>query len=113
MLPLVARFYFRAMAPPEVADKVVGDFLEPALQKHLTFLEGELKQSQYFAGDDFTAADIQITFVLEFVEVLQPLEERYPHLSEFLKKVQARSAYQKALERGGRYELSDFSKVLT
>ena len=110
--PIILRFYVRAMTPREVSDNMVGTFLEPELHKHLKFLEGELQHSNYFAGTEFTAADIQITFVLEMVEVLFPVAKQYPKLGKFLETVQARPAYKQALDKTGRYQLSDFSPVL-
>lgn len=95
-----------------MAEKAIAGRFGPELHKNLAFLEGELSQSRFFAGDSLTAADIQIGFVLEFVEVLGPLKDQYPKIAAFLETIKERPAYQKALERGGRYNLDDFKPVL-
>ncbi len=50
-------------------------------------------------------ADVQMSFVLEVVEVRSDLATSYPHLAGFLQTVRARPAYKAALDRGGHYEL--------
>ncbi len=77
----------------------------PNLERNLDFMEGELRRSEWFAGSQFTAADIQMSFPLEAARVRGGLDEKRPKLMDFLKKIHSRSAYQRALERGGKYEL--------
>jgi len=87
-----------------IAQKVKSSFIMPNLKANLDFLEGELKQSTWFAGAAFTAADIQISFALEAAAARGGLDARYPKLSDFLQRIHARPAYQRALERGGKYD---------
>ncbi len=87
-----------------IAQKVKSSFIMPNLKANLDFLEGELQQSTWFAGEAFTAADIQISFALEAAASRGGLDARYPKLSDFLQRIHARPAYQRALERGGRYD---------
>ncbi|MDR3430168.1 MULTISPECIES: glutathione S-transferase [Silvimonas] len=87
-----------------IADKVRKVFLRPQLKNHADFMEGELARSGWFAGDEFTAADIQMSFVVEAAAARGVTEDR-PHLAAFLKNIHARPAYQRALTRGGPYEL--------
>ena len=53
--------------------------------------------------EEFTAADVQISFVLEASAARAGLDARYPKLTAFLARIHARPAYQRALERGGKY----------
>lgn len=86
-----------------IAQKVKSSFIMPNLKAHLDFLEAELNKSTWFAGEAFTAADIQISFVLEASAARAGLDSKYPKLSAFLQRIHARPAYQRALERGGEY----------
>jgi glutathione S-transferase len=97
-------FFARPIAR-RLADRVLGQFVDPQIRLHLDFMESELGKSAWFAGDDFTAADIQMSFPLEAAAARGGLDERRPKLTAFLARAHARPAYQRALERGGRYEL--------
>ena len=45
-----------------IARKVKGSFIMPQILQHLAFLEAELGKRTWFAGEEFTAADIQLSF---------------------------------------------------
>jgi glutathione S-transferase len=79
--------------------------LEPELATHLAFLERELAERQWFAGSEFSAADVQMSFPLEAAAARAGLGARFPKLGAFLDRVQARPAYKRAIERGGPYAL--------
>lgn len=86
-----------------IAKKVKSGYVTPNLKAHLDFLEAELNKSTWFAGEQFSAADIQISFVLEASASRGGLDASYPKLKAFLERIHARPAYQRALERGGEY----------
>jgi glutathione S-transferase len=92
-----------------VARAIVGramrSFIDPQLKLHLDYMESELAKSTWFTGDDFTAADIQMSFPLEAAASRGGLDATRPKLVAFLARIHARPAYTKALERGGPYEL--------
>ncbi|CUI05813.1 glutathione S-transferase [Massilia antarctica] len=88
-----------------IAQKVKSTFILPQIAQHLAYLEGELAKSSWFAGQEFSGADIQISFVLEAGAARGGLGDKYPRLLDFLNRIHARPAYQRALERGGLYEL--------
>jgi glutathione S-transferase len=98
-----APFFVRPIARA-IAGKVKDSFVLPQIRQHLAFLEGELAQRAWFAGDDFSAADIQISFPLEAAAARGGLDVQSPKLSAFLERIHARPAYQRALERGGKYD---------
>jgi glutathione S-transferase len=79
-------------------------FVGPQIKLHLDYLEDELSHSKWFVGEDFTAADIQMSFSLEMAAVRGVLDESRPHLMAFLRRVHERPAYRRALERGGKYD---------
>jgi glutathione S-transferase len=75
------------------------------VKTHLDYIESELGRSEWFVGDQFTAADIQMSFPLEGSQARPDLSKGRPRIQAFVKKIQARPAYKRALERGGPYEL--------
>lgn len=84
-----------------IVGKVNGTFLDPQLRLHLGFLEGELTKNAWFAGEEFSAADIQMSFPVEAAAARSRLGSDFPRLSAWLERIQARPAYQRALEKGG------------
>jgi glutathione S-transferase len=88
-----------------IARRVLGTFVEPNLARNLDYMEGELKDRPWFAGDDFSAADIQMSFPLEAAAARGGLDAGRPRLMDFLERIHARPAYRRAIEAGGAYEL--------
>ena len=88
-----------------IAQKVKATYVMPQIANHLAYLEAELGKSTWFAGEQFSAADIQLSFVLEAVAARAGLGEKFPKLHAFLERIHARPAYQRALERGGKYDM--------
>ena len=89
-----------------MAHKVQSSFVDPQLKLHLDYLEGELDKSPWFAGDAFSAADIQMSFPLEAFAARGGLDATTrPRLWAFLQRIHAMPSYQRALARGGEYRL--------
>ncbi|WP_194722569.1 glutathione S-transferase [Noviherbaspirillum malthae] len=88
-----------------IAGRAKSSFIQPQITRHLDFLEAELAQRPWFAGDEFSAADIQMSFPLEAAAARAGLDASRPKLMEFLKRIHERPAYRRALERGGEYAL--------
>ncbi len=88
-----------------IADQVTKTFIAPNLERQLDYMEAELKQRPWFAGDEFSAADVQMSFPLEAAAARGGLVGRYPALAAWLAKIHARPAYQRALAVGGPYTL--------
>ncbi|GAP34988.1 glutathione S-transferase [Piscinibacter sakaiensis] len=118
MPPLLMRLVFDKIASTPVpffvkpvikglVGKVNAAFIQPQLTTHLDFLEGELAQRPWFAGADFSAADIQMSFPLEAARQRAGLDATRPRLMDFLERIHARPAYRRALERGGPYSFAD------
>lgn len=80
-------------------------FLAPNLKTHLEFLEAELGKSSWFTGEEFSAADIQMSFPLEAAATRAGASGLGPKSRDFLDRIHARPAYQRALKKGGPYEL--------
>ena len=75
----------------------------PMIEPHLDWLESELQERPWFAGDEFSAADIMMSFPLEAARSRAGLGLRQPALVEWLERIHVRPAYQAALARGGPY----------
>jgi glutathione S-transferase len=88
-----------------IADKVKQSFVTPQLRLHLDYIEAELGRSEWFAGREFTAADIQMSFPIEAAASRGGILKTHPHMAAFLEKIHARPAYQRALAQGGPFTL--------
>ncbi len=97
-------FFVRPVAR-KIARTVKNAMILPNLQRNLDFMEAELGRSAWFAGNEFSAADIQMSFPLEAASARGGLNESRPRLWAFLQNIHARPAYQRALGKGGKYEL--------
>lgn len=89
-----------------IASKVLQSFVEPNLKAQLDFMEAELSTRPWFAGEDFSAADIQMSFPLEAAAQRAGLDASRPQLMDWLRRIHARPAYRRALERGGPYDFA-------
>ena len=89
----------------KVCDTALSTLVTPQLKQHMAFWESELSKSSWFAGSEFTAADIQMSFPLEGAAAAGGLEHGHPKAMEFLARIHARPAYRRALEAGGPYEV--------
>lgn len=114
MPPLLMKLVFDMVKGPKtpflvrpvaraIADKVMGLLVEPNLTRQLDFMEAELGRSVWFAGDDFSAADIQMSFPIEAAAQRAGLGASRPRLMAYLQRIHARPGYRRALERGGPY----------
>ena len=68
-------------------------------------MEGELAKSEWFVGNEFSAADVQMSFPIEAEAARGDSSKPRPKLKAFLERIHARPAYKRALERGGPSEL--------
>lgn len=119
MLPLVLNLIFSKIETTPVpffvkpilstiSQKVKSSYIQPQLNLHFDFIENHLNQSRWFAGAEFSAADIQMSFPLEAAESQTASNSKLrvrPKIDDFLKRIRARPAYQRALEKGGRFKL--------
>jgi glutathione S-transferase len=87
-----------------IAGTVNNAFIGPNLKRHLDFMESELARNTWFAGEEFTAADVQMSFPIEISVARAGLDATRPKLMAFLERIHSRDAYKRALERGGKYD---------
>ncbi len=86
-----------------ISKNIDAAFTTPELRAHVEFLESELKDRPFLAGDELSGADVQMSFPIEAL-----LSKRggfdaskAPNLTAYLARLQARPAYQTALAKGG------------
>jgi len=84
-----------------LAGKVQELYLTGATENFFDLMEGSLGRTAWFAGDRFSAADIQMGYPVEAAAVRAGLDDRYPRLQSFIREIRARPAYQRALDKGG------------
>ena len=113
LLKLVFSFLPKSPALPallrplvrKVSEGAQKSFVDPQILQQLNYFEAELGRHEWFAGDSFSAADIQMSFPLEAAAARGGLDKKWPKVSAFLQKIHDRPAYQRALEQGGPYQL--------
>jgi glutathione S-transferase len=93
--------FFAKPVAKVIATKAKSAFILPQIRHHLNFMEGELGKSEWFAGDAFTGADIQMSFPVEAAVARAGLDAKRPKLMAWLERIRARPAYRRAMERGG------------
>ena len=96
--------FFAKPVAKGIAEKVLKTFVRPQMRLHMAYMDAALGQHEWFAGDRFSAADIQMSFPVE-AACSRGDASQYPHLRRFVEGIRARPAYQRAVERGGGFEL--------
>ena len=102
MLPLMLKLYVSRLGE---AGAPLEPRIESELARHLGYVDQSLLGREWLVGNELTGADIQMSFVGE-VAGSRGYRERYPAMAAWVKRLQARPAYRRALERGGPYSLA-------
>ena len=97
--------WFARPVARRIAKTLNDTFIGPSIKLHLDFVESELTKNAWFAGDEFTAADVMMSFPLEAAAARGGLDQSRPKIWDWLQRIHARPAYQRALDKGGKYEL--------
>ena len=88
-----------------IADKVTAAFIAPNLAKQIAFMEAEIARQPWFAGAEFSAADIQMSYPVEASAARGGMLADKPALTDWLARIHARAAYRRAVEVGGPYDV--------
>lgn len=105
-LPAGAPALIRPIAKA-IAGRAQASFVDPNLKAHFDYWEAELGKSEWFAGSEFSAADVMMSFPVEAGADRGGALNGRPRLATFLERIHARPAYRRALERGGPYAYAD------
>ena len=100
MPPLLLRLVIDKMGPfGWVAKRTVTNMA----MVQIDYVEAELSQRPWFAGNEISAADVMMSFPLEAARERLKLDGKRPTITEWLDRIHARPAYRAALEKGGAY----------
>lgn len=87
---------------PDGRASPAGTRVQARLQQMLAFVDGELASSPWFAGAEFSAADIMMTFAFTTMRYFLEYDlSPYPRILAYLARVEARPAYRKAMDVAG------------
>jgi len=100
MLPLMLKLYVSRLGE---AGAPLAPRIDSEISNHLGFVNASLEGREWLVGSQLSGADIQMSFV---GEAARGLRAGYPNIDAWVKRFQARPAYQRALERGGPYALA-------
>ncbi len=95
-MPFFARPIARALC-----SKVQASLIDPNLQSARDFIEQHLADHTWFAGEQLSMADFQMSFAVEALLSRGTDVARYPYICAYNARMQARPAYQRALTKGG------------
>jgi glutathione S-transferase len=93
------RSLLRRAGTPE--DHPAALFVQERMGRALGLVEARLGQAPYFAGGEFTAADIMSVFTLTTMRHFAPVElAPFPNILAYLQRIAARDAYRTAMRKG-------------
>ncbi len=100
MLPLMLKLYTGRLGE---AAAPLKPRIDSELANHLGHVDSALQGREFLVGDSLSGADVQMSFV---GEAARELRGQYPAMDAWVRRLQARPAYQRALQRGGPYALA-------
>lgn len=106
MLPLMLRMYTGRLPDGGAA---LQPRIDDELNRHLGYMDNALEGVDWFVGNSFSGADIQLSFVIEIAPLLHPGAD-FANLTAMRERFQARPAYQRALQKGGKYDFGPASQ---
>ncbi|KAG2172719.1 hypothetical protein INT43_000066 [Umbelopsis isabellina] len=97
-------FFVRPIASA-ISSQVHKLFIDPNLQRDFKYIESHLEKNEWFAGPEISGADIQMSFPLEAASMRA---DKFigPKTKAWIKMIQDRPAYKRALEKGGEYSMN-------
>jgi glutathione S-transferase len=102
MLPLMLNLYVSRLGDDGAP---LHARIESEIANHLGYLDGHLKGREYLLGKEFSGADIQMSFIGEIAQAYGK-RAAFPNLDAWVKRLHARPAYGKALDKGGPYRFA-------
>ena len=102
MLPLMLNLYVGRL---KEAAAPLQPRIDSETANHLGYVDGALRGREFFVGQSFSGADIQMSFVGEMAKAFDKLGP-YPDLSAWLTRMHARPAFQRSIEKGGAYRFA-------
>ena len=85
----------------QICQKVQEKLIDPNLKTSMEFIESHLGKHTWFAGEQLSLADVQMSFAVAALLARSDASRQCPRLAAWLARVEARPAYQRALAKGG------------
>jgi glutathione S-transferase len=87
---------------PDASGSAPGKRVTARMAQMLGFVDAELAATPYFAGADFTAADVMMTFPFTTMRRFLDYDiAPYANIAAYVKRIEARPAYRKAMALAG------------
>jgi glutathione S-transferase len=102
MLPLMLNLYVSRLGE---GGKPLQPRIESELANHLGYIDAHLKGREFLL-DQFSGADIQLSFQGEIAESFGK-RAQFKNLDAWIKRLHARPAWKKALDKGGAYRFAN------
>ncbi|MHB8950093.1 MAG: glutathione S-transferase family protein [Rhodoferax sp.] len=93
-------FFVRPIAR-QLCAQVQAKLIDPNIETAMAFMEAHLGSHLWFAGEQLSMADFQMSFAVEAALARGAEVARFPKLAAYRVRMQARPAYQRALAKGG------------
>ncbi len=81
--------------------KVLDKVVDPNVNTAMDFMEAHLGKNTWFAGEHLTMADFQMSFAVEAALSRSEKAGNCPNLQAYKKRMEARPAYQRGIQKGG------------
>jgi glutathione S-transferase len=101
-MPVVMPLFLGAF---QVQSDMFMGYAQQQIALQLDYVTALLEGQDYLVGNRFTAADLQLAFILQTARALGFLAGR-DVLNAYLDRLEARPAYKEAIEKGGPFDLS-------
>jgi glutathione S-transferase len=93
-------FFVRPIAR-KLCATVQAKLIDPNLKSAMEFIESHLAKNSWFAGERLTLADFQMSFAVAALLSRGNASDTCPHIVAWLKRVEARPAWQRGIAKGG------------
>jgi glutathione S-transferase len=97
MLPVMLKLYVGRL---KEAGAPLQPRIESEIDNHIGFINDELGKRDYIAGDEFSAADVQLSFVVQLALQFYG-KDKWPNVTAYVERLESRPAYKKALAEHG------------
>ena len=84
-----------------ICNAVMAKLIDPNINTAMPFIDNHLGKNQWFCGDQMSMADFQMSFAIEALLMRASTQTRYVNIEAFKERINARPAYQRAIQKGG------------
>ncbi len=102
--------FFAKPVAKKIAGQIRSAYLDANVNRNIRFIDATLAASDWFCGDSLTAADIQMSFAVEAALARMTTADASPSMAAFKGRIEQRAGYQRALQKGGPYDLGGITR---